>query len=390
MNITKPSNIKIIVAPNALKGSLTAEQAARSIELGIKKKIPRADVVSFLVSDGGDGFVESLSYGLYVETYSISVSGPLGKPVLASFLYSSEKQIAIIEMATASGLVLLDEDELEPMKANTYGLGQLILATLDQGAQHIVLGIGGSATNDGGTGMATALGIQFLDIANNPLSGNADNLHKIAYIDFTNIDSRLNTVTFDIACDVNNLLLGEQGAAVVYGPQKGATPDQVSIIENGLSNLATVIERDLGVDVRSIEGGGAAGGLGAALYAFLGGKIKPGAELLLDLLNFDSQLQNASLVITTEGKLDFQTGFGKAPSIVANRANKLGVPTIIISGQIDYTNLNWHELGFFKVYSLCDETISSSYAIAHADKLLTEKSERVIDDFLAQNSSASI
>ncbi|MDH5259660.1 MAG: glycerate kinase, partial [Gammaproteobacteria bacterium] len=245
-----------------------------------------------------------------------------------------------------------------------------------------IIGIGGSATNDGGTGMATALGVRFLDDGGNSVPGNAENLSRIKRIDLSGMDSRLSSVTFDVACDVNNILLGPQGAAAVYGPQKGATPEQVKKIEEGLAQLASVINHDLGKDVRLIEGGGAAGGLGATLYALLNAQIKPGAELLLDILNFDDLLKDADLVITTEGRLDFQTGFGKAPSIVANRAKRLNVPTVIVCGQVESETFNWQAFGFLKVYSLSDSEISTEFAMTHTEKLLIAKSNLLINEFM--------
>lgn len=373
---------KIIVAPNAFKGSLSAKAAACCIEEGIRISLPDADVVSLLVSDGGDGFVQALEFGLKANEYSLVVSGPLGSPVQSSFLYSPEKHIAIIEMAKSSGLALLNSNELDPMGSSTYGVGEMIVAALDLGATHFIIGIGGSATNDGGTGMATALGVRFLDDGGNSVPGNAENLSRIKRIDLSGMDSRLSSVTFDVACDVNNILLGPQGAAAVYGPQKGATPEQVKKIEEGLAQLASVINHDLGKDVRQIEGGGAAGGLGAALYALLNAQIKPGAELLLDILNFDDLLKDADLVITTEGRLDFQTGFGKAPSIVANRAKRLNVPTVIVCGQVESETFNWQAFGFLKVYSLSDSEISTEFAMTHTEKLLIAKSNLLINEFM--------
>ena len=373
---------KIIVAPNAFKGSLSAKAAAWCIEEGIRISLPDADVVSLLVSDGGDGFVQALEFGLKANEYSLVVSGPLGSPVQSSFLYSPEKQIAIIEMAKSSGLALLNPNELDPMGSSTYGVGEMIVAALDLGATHFIIGIGGSATNDGGTGMATALGVRFFDDGGNSIPGNAENLSRIKRIDLSGMDSRLSSVTFDVACDVNNILLGPQGAAAVYGPQKGATPEQVKKIEEGLAQLASVINHDLGKDVRLIEGGGAAGGLGATLYALLNAQIKPGAELLLDILNFDDLLKDADLVITTEGRLDFQTGFGKAPSIVANRAKRLNVPTVIVCGQVESETFNWQAFGFLKVYSLSDSEISTEFAMTHTEKLLIAKSNLLINEFM--------
>jgi len=384
MKSNNPAPVKIVVAANAFKGSLDSVEVKGAIEAGIKLALPDAEVVSLLVSDGGDGFVQALAHELGADKHWVDISGPLGETVRACFLFVADKQVAILEMAAASGLALLDPDKLDPMQASTFGLGEMITASLDLGARHIVLGIGGSATSDGGTGMASALGIEFFDADNNLLFGNAENLNKISHLNLSTMDARLKNVTFDVACDVSNPLLGDQGAATVYGPQKGADLAQVLLIEKGLANLANVIERDLGVNVRDIPGGGAAGGVGAALFAFFKAKIKPGAELLLDILDFDNRLQDASLLITTEGRLDFQTGFGKAPGAVAKRAKKQNVPSVIIAGQIVSDNLDSGDFNFDKSYAFCGKNagnnISVEYAMVNAAALLTEKTADVIRD----------
>jgi len=375
--------LKILVSPNALKGSLSAEDAAHAIEVGIKNAIPSADVIKILVSDGGDGFVDALQFGLDTETHSDIVTGPSGERIKANFLFEAHNKIAIIEMASASGLALLKNQTLDALAASSIGTGELIKSALNLGAKHIILGIGGSATSDGGTGMATALGVVFRDANGKALEGNAKNLQHISSIDTTAKDKRLNDVIFDVACDVNNTLLGPEGAAAIYSPQKGANEKQVKEIESGLDNLATIIENDLSKNIRTLIGGGAAGGLGATLDALFNAKLKPGAELLLEILHFDEKVQNADLVITTEGKLDEQTIYGKAPAIVANHANNFGVPTIAIAGQID-TN-KWQEYGFKAVYSLCSSDISVEYAIYNAAKLLTETTKRAIADLFPNN-----
>jgi len=376
--------VKFIVAPNALKGSLSAKEAALAISKGLTKKYPEAEIFPLLIADGGDGFVDALQHGLSAQVHRASVTGPTGSRVDATFLYAPTNKVAVIEMATAAGLALLKKHELDPMGASTVGVGELLKCALDLGAKHIVLGIGGSATNDGGTGMATALGIRFLDASGQALVGNGENLSKICQIDCTGMDRRLTDITLEVACDVNNPLLGEEGAAHIYGPQKGATNVQVAMIENGLSHLADVIKKDLQVEVRDLSGGGAAGGLGAGLFAFYQATLKPGAELLLDILAFDKHIKGACVVITTEGKLDVQTGFGKAPAIVAKRAAKQGVPTIAIAGQIEGQGIDWQALGFAQVYSLCDDDIDADYAMSHAACLLEEKTQQVIDGFFAE------
>ena len=348
-----------------------------------------AEIISLPVSDGGDGFVDALASGLTICEYEVVVSNPLGNMIPASFLFSSEKKLAVIEMTKSSGLALLskqlEKNALEPMKASTFGFGEMIMAALDLGAKDFILGIGGSATSDGGTGMATALGVQFLDVEGNVLYGNAENLTKISRIDCSNMDRRLREVSFEVACDVTNPLLGENGSAMVYAPQKGASEEEVQAIECGLSNLADVIERDLGVDVRSIAGAGAAGGVGAALTAFLNAKIKSGADLLLDFLKFDDALLGADLVITAEGKLDSQTGFGKAPFVVANRAKKLNVPTVMMAGLVELSESEQRDIDFANAYAICDKDMSVDYAMSHASSLLTRKTSEAMLHFFSKN-----
>ena len=375
--------MKFLLAPNAFKGSLSAKNAARAMKQGISSIFPEATVVTMLTSDGGDGFVEALETCIAAKPHQFIVTGPTGRPQPAIFLYSSEKHIAFIEMAAASGLALLKHEELDPMHASSIGVGELVNEALELGAQHIVLGIGGSATNDGGTGLATALGIRFFDESSNELAGCAENLVNIREIDCSNIDPRIKNITFDVACDVTNPLIGENGAAKTYGPQKGANEKQIIEIENGLCNLADLIQREFGVDVKTLDGGGAAGGMGAGLYAFFGANLKPGAEVLLDILQFDKEVKEADLVITTEGKLDTQTGYGKAPAVIAARAKKYEVPVLVIAGQIEDSKYNWASKGFDFTDSLCTIDINAEYAISHAAELLTQRTKKNLQTIFA-------
>lgn len=360
---------------------MSATAAVKSIEAGVKAVLPECETVSFPVADGGDGFVQALGASKAFSEHLVDACDPLGRQRTVDFLYSSHNKTAIIEMAKSSGLALLSEDEYAPMLTSTYGLGQQIIAAMDLGARHFIIGIGGSASNDGGTGMASALGVRFLDASGAVVAANAQNLPAISSIDVAQRDVRLLRCRFDVACDVSNLLLGDDGAAQVYAPQKGATPAQVALIETGLSHLADIITRDVGVNVRQVEGGGAAGGLGAGLFAFLGAKLKPGADLLLDIQCFDEIVKDADLVITTEGRLDDQTCFGKAPFVVAQRAKRKNVPTIIISGQVALTESELKNSVFHAAYSLSGGTVSVENAISYADELLMKKSKEVVNQF---------
>jgi len=370
--------MKIVLAPNALKGSLTASQAGEAMRTGIYEVLPEAEVQIIPVADGGDGLVDALTAPLSAELHRCSVSGPLGAPTEATFIHCPDKQLAVIEMATASGLALLSESELDAMAASSHGTGELINSALDLGCKHIVLGIGGSATTDGGTGLATALGMRFLDDKKQSLAGNGAQLGKIRHIDRSGLDTRLASVRFDVACDVDNPLLGERGAANIYAPQKGANATQVNQLEQGLENLADVIERDTGKKVRRIAGGGAAGGMGAGLVAFFDASLKPGAQLVLELLGMETAIEGADLVLTCEGRLDHQTRFGKAPAAVAALARAHGVPCIAIAGMLDNSAYALADNGFNAVFSLCPGPVSLEGAMKNADSYLRNTTQQII------------
>jgi glycerate kinase len=370
--------VKIVVAPNAFKGSLSAAQAAEAMYAGIRRVLADANVELIPVADGGDGLLAALQGPLVAERRIQRVSGPLGNAVDALFLYSPSRQLAVIEMATAAGLALVDVDQLDVMHASSKGVGELIKAALDLGAKCIVLGIGGSATSDGGTGLATALGMRFLDAHGQPLAGNGANLQHICHIDGSALDGRLTTTRLEVACDVDNPMLGNLGAARVYAPQKGATPDDVSALERGLTNLAAVIQRDLGQQVGDLPGGGAAGGMGAGLKAFFDAQLQPGAQLVLELLQVETAIAAADLVLTGEGRLDYQTGFGKAPGAVAALACKHAVPCIAIAGMLDDSAYRLHDSGFSAVFSLCPGPVPLQQAIDHAAQYLLLATEQIM------------
>lgn len=267
--------MKVVLAPNAFKDSMTAAQAAAAMARGVRNAVPDAELVQVPVADGGDGLAQVLLEALHGEARTVAVTGPRGDSVDASFCYAPAMDLAAVEMAVASGLALLPPERRDPMLTTTYGTGQLIAAALDLGVRRIVVGIGGSATNDGGIGMAAVLGVRFLDAADQQVAPTGNGLADIRSIDISGLDERIAGVCFEAICDVNNPLLGETGAAYVYGPQKGATPKQVQTLDANLANLADVIERDIGMDVRDLPGAGAAGGLGAGLRAFFGRGVAP-------------------------------------------------------------------------------------------------------------------
>jgi glycerate kinase len=337
------------------------------------------------VADGGDGLLEVLGAGLDLERIPCGVTGPLGSPVAAALLYSAGRRLAVIEMATAAGLALLPSTGLDPMQATTFGVGELLLQALELGAQRIILGIGGSATSDGGTGLARALGARFLDAQGNELPGNAAALPRIARIDLDLLDPRLQQTRIEVICDVDNPLLGEHGAARVFAPQKGASPAQVAEIETGLDNLAGLVAQQLGRDIRNLQGGGAAGGLGAGLVAFLQAELRPGAALVLELTGFEAALAGACLVLTAEGRLDSQTAYGKAPAEVARLASKHGIPCIAIAGSLGAELEALQATGISACFSLCPGPLSLDAAMQQAGPLLSRACEQAVRCFLAGN-----
>ncbi|PSW64732.1 glycerate kinase [Photobacterium leiognathi subsp. mandapamensis] len=358
--------MKIIIAPDSYKESLTAMEVATAIENGFRQVIPNAEYIKLPMADGGEGTVQSLvdaSNGTIIEH---SVTGPLGEQVNGFFGLMGDGKTAIIEMAAASGLHLVSPDLRNPMLTTSFGTGELILAALDRGVEHIIVGIGGSATNDGGIGMAQALGVRFLDENNKPIhySGCAlDSLHRI---DISNIDPRLVSVKLEVACDVDNPLCGEKGASQVFGPQKGATPEMVTQLDNNLAHYAEIIKRDLGKDVKDMAGAGAAGGMGAALLGLFNAQLRPGIEIVMDAVNLADVLQDADLVITGEGCIDSQTIHGKTPIGVARTAKRFNKPVIGIAGSLSYDCNVVHEHGIDAVFSVVPRSVSLAEALAEA------------------------
>lgn len=375
--------MKVVVAPNAFKGSLSATEAASAMAEGVQAACSKAEVVCMPVADGGDGLIEILREVMDGEVREIRVSGPRGDPVEASLLYVAGMGVAVIEMATASGLVLLPETLRNPMETTTLGTGELIRAALDLGVRRIIVGIGGSASNDGGTGVAAALGLRFLDESGHPVHPVGKHLRSIRRVDMSGRDPRLDAVRIEVMCDVDNPLLGEHGAARVYGPQKGASPEQVEVLEAGLENLARVIETRTGTDVRDMPGAGAAGGLGAGLVALLGARLRRGIDVVLDLVGLDDRLVGADLVLTAEGQIDFQTAHGKAPAGVAERAKRRGIPCFAVAGGIGERISELHPVGVDAVFSICKRPMSLREARDSAHALLGATTEQVVRAFVA-------
>lgn len=377
--------MKIIVAPNEFKGSMTAVRAARAMAKGIHRAAPDAQVVQVPVADGGDGLVSVLVDSLGGEICTFPVFGPLYSCLDADLCYIPAKKLAAVEMALASGLALLPDKELNPEKTTTFGTGQLIARALDLGAEHIAVGIGGSATNDGGIGMAAALGVRFLDSNDQEVRPVGGSLASIQRIDLKGLDQRIPGTRIEAVCDVTNPLLGDSGAAAVYGPQKGATPEQVKRLDAGLSHLADLIDRQLGVDVRNLAGGGAAGGLGAGLYAFLGATLRRGVDLVLDLVELEEKLEGADLVLTGEGQIDFQTAFGKAPAGVAAMAMAKHIPCLAIAGSVGSNLEKLHKIGICAVFSLCPGPLSLEQAMNNSEQLVENSTEQAVRCFMGSS-----
>ncbi|MCI0400982.1 MAG: glycerate kinase [Gammaproteobacteria bacterium] len=326
--------MKIVIASDSFKGNLTSLQVADAIEKGIRRVVPDAVIVKVPMADGGEGTVRSLVDATGGRIVTHRVRDPLGKEVTARYGILGDKKTAVIEMAEASGLPLVPRGKRNPLKTTTFGTGQLIVDALDHGVRKIVIGIGGSATVDGGAGMAQALGVTFRGQDGRVMGGGCTGgmLSQISAIDIRGIDPRIAKTTFVVACDVDNPLTGKKGAAAVFGPQKGASAAMVKQLDEGLRHLAFLIRRDLGVNVQRLPGAGAAGGLGAGLVAFTGAELKRGVDIVIEATGLLRHIKGADLVMTGEGRIDFQTVFGKTPAGVAQAAKRTNVPVIAIGG----------------------------------------------------------
>jgi glycerate kinase len=326
--------MKIVIAPDSFKENLTSLEVASEIETGLKRVWPDAQYVKVPMADGGEGTVQSLVDATGGEIVRREVTAPLGDRVLAAYGLLGDKRTAIIEMAEASGLPLVPKDKRNPLVTTTYGTGELIADALERGIEEIIIGIGGSATNDAGAGVAQALGVRLLNFGGAPIRDRiaGGDLGTVQAIDVTGVHPGLSRVRISIACDVTNPLCGEKGASRVYGPQKGATPEMVEQLDSNLAHFAHVIKRSIGKDVIDVPGAGAGGGISAGLLAFTNATLKRGIELVVAATRLEEQMQGAVLAFTGEGRVDFQTAFGKTPSGVAAAARKHGVPVIAIGG----------------------------------------------------------
>jgi glycerate kinase len=374
--------MKIVIAPDKFKGSLTAAEAADAIAAGLRAEWPEAELVTVPVADGGDGTVDAaVAAGL--ERVPVTVDGPTGEPVRAS--YARKGELAVIELADACGLRRLPGGRPAPLTASSFGCGQVLAAALAAGARQIILGVGGSASTDGGAGLLQALGARVLDARGEPLARGGGALREVAALDLTGLHPALREVaaldlsglhpglrpsTVILATDVVNPLTGPDGAAEVYGPQKGASPEQITELASGLRRWAAVVAAATGTDRSQAPGAGAAGGVGFAALAVLGAQARPGIELVLDLVDFDAALDGAALVITGEGSLDTQTLAGKAPAGVARAAARRGIPVVAVAGRSTLTEDQLATIGICRVYTLSDLEPDPARSSAQASTLL--------------------
>ena len=344
--------MKIIIAPDSFKESVSASRCAQAIKAGFVSIFPQAECVCLPIADGGEGTVEAMVEATDGKMVMLPVMGPMGDFVGAFYGLSGDGQTAFIEMAAASGLMLVPAGERNPLRATSYGTGELIRHALDAGVRHIILGIGGSATVDGGMGMAQALGARFLDERGESVGLGGGALQRLVKIDLSDLDPRLHDCRIEVACDVDNPLLGERGAAAVFGPQKGACIEMVAVLERGLQNYARVMLAATGQDVAAMVGGGAAGGMGAAARVFLNATLKSGIDIVLEAGHLEEALRDADLVITGEGRMDSQTVGGKAPVGVARIAKKYDIPVIGIAGVLGDGVEAVHQHGIDAVFSI--------------------------------------
>ena len=344
--------MKIVIAPDSYKESLSATEVAQAIEKGFREIFPDAQYVSVPVADGGEGTVEAMIAATHGSAHSALVTGPLGEKVNANWGMSGDGKTAFIEMAAASGLALVPPEKRKPLITTSRGTGELILQALDSGASNIIIGIGGSATNDGGAGMVQALGAKLCDANGTEIGYGGGSLNTLNTIDVSGLDPRIKHCAIRVACDVTNPLVGEQGASRIFGPQKGATEPLILELDRNLAHYADIIKKSLGVDVKNVPGAGAAGGMGAALMAFLGAELKSGIEIVTQALNLEEHIHDCTLVVTGEGRIDSQSIHGKVPVGVANVAKKYHKPVIGIAGSLTRDVGVVHQYGIDAVFSV--------------------------------------
>lgn len=369
--------MKVAIAPDSFKGSMTAMEAAEYIERGLKRALIGLTCRKIPMADGGEGTVRAIVDATSGWFISRTIQDPLGRKIRSVFGVSGDGKTAVIEMAAASGLALLKPSERNPMKTSTFGTGQLIRHALNLKVKHILIGIGGSATNDGGMGVAQALGVRFLDSGGEKIDPIGSSLKKLDRIDTSNLDPRLKHVEVEVACDVDNPLTGPHGAAKVYAPQKGATAAMIRQLDGGLGHFAMIVKRDVGLEIETVPGSGAAGGLGGGLKAFLNGKLRPGIDIVIDSVKLAKRIKDCDLVITGEGRMDHQTAFGKTPHGVAKVAKQAGLPVIAICGSLGKDPRIVHKIGIDAFFSALEESLKEEDLPERGPAMLENCAEQV-------------
>lgn len=347
--------MNIVIAPDSFKESMTALEAATAIEEGFNAIFPDAEYSKVPMADGGEGTVQSIADATKGRIKTLQVTGPLGEPTDANYGLSGDGKLAFIEMASSSGLEKVEPSKRNPLITTTAGFGELIKDALDEGVHDILLGIGGSATNDGGAGMIMSLGGKLLNENRQPIAPNGKGLRDLTFIDLTQMHPRIKDVSFRVACDVDNPLTGKMGASYIYGRQKGGEPDQLKQLDDNLVHFAEVIRKEMGKDVEHLPGSGAAGGLGAGIVAFLDGNLERGGDLLVEILDLERKIKKADLVITGEGGINHQTVFGKTPVAVSLVAKKYGIPTIAFAGTLSEGYEAVYGYGIHAAFSILNE-----------------------------------
>ncbi|NRS19971.1 glycerate kinase [Brevibacillus sp. HB1.2] len=370
--------MKIVIAPDSFKGSLTAKQVGEAIRSGIRRVLPQSELLVKPMADGGEGTMQCLVDATDGRILTATVNNPLGQDISAEFGILGDGVTCVIEMAAASGLYLISAADRNPLVTTTYGFGQLITAGLDQGCRKFILGLGGSSTNDGGAGMLQALGFLLLDQDDQPLSFGGGELSRLSRIDTSQVDMRLTDCQFVIACDVTNPFVGPNGASHVFGPQKGATPEMVLQLDDHLRHFADLIEETRGIAIHDLPGTGAAGGVAGALLAFLNGQLRSGIEIVIETTGLAEAMDKATLVITGEGQVDFQTAQGKTPCGVAQVAKRYGIPVIVLAGSIGTGIDALYEKGVSAVVSITNKPMTLDQSMREAASLLEQTAEQVM------------
>ena len=374
--------MKIVIAPDSFKGSLTALEVASAIEEGLNKYSKDFIIEKVPMADGGEGTVESLVSLTNGETIIVEVKDPLMRDIKGFYGLLGDKKTAVIEMAAASGLPLLKQNERNPIVASTYGTGQLIKDALDKGCKNFIIGIGGSATNDGGTGMLRALGVKFLNKDNKELQEGAIELDQLYKIDMTNFDKRIFECDIKVACDVENPLCGENGASFIFGPQKGADKQMIKVLDEKLHHYGEILENTFDMNVINVPGAGAAGGMGAAFIAVIKAKLERGIDIVVRESKLSEKLEDCDLVFTGEGRIDYQTKFGKTPFGVASEAKKRNIPVIALAGGIGEGTETLYELGFDGIFSIVDKPMTLEESIENSSELVKEAAYRIINLYM--------